>query len=47
MTPDQAGSIALFEGLGFRREALLAGHVRARDGIAHDLLILARPIPTG
>lgn len=47
MTPDQAGSIALFEGLGFTREALLAGHVRGSDGIAHDLLVLARTIPTG
>jgi RimJ/RimL family protein N-acetyltransferase len=41
MTPDQAGSIALFESLGFREEALLKGQVRGRDGIAHDLAILA------
>jgi len=47
MTPDQAGSIALFEGLGFAREALLTGHVRASDGVAHDLLVLARATPTG
>ena len=47
MTPDQAGSIALFEGLDFRREALLTGHVRGSDGTAHDLLMLARTIPRG
>jgi len=45
MTPDQAGSIALFEGLGFRREARLADHVRASDGATHDLLVLARAVP--
>lgn len=47
MTPDQAGSIALFEGLGFRREAVLAAHVRASDRVMHDLLVLAKPMPTG
>ncbi|MGP7796376.1 GNAT family N-acetyltransferase [Sphingomonas sp. CLY1604] len=47
MTPDQVGSIALFEGLGFAREACLAGHVRASDGIAHDLIVLARTMPGG
>ena len=41
MTPDQAGSVALFESLGFRAEALLRDHVRGRDGVAHDLAILA------
>ena len=45
MTPDQAGSIALFEGLGFRCEATLTGQVRASDGIVHDLLVLARAMP--
>jgi len=45
MTVDQAASIALFEGLNFRREATLADHVRASDGIAHDLLVLARAMP--
>ena len=42
MTPDQAASIALFERLGFTREALLADHVRGSDGAAHDLIVLAR-----
>jgi RimJ/RimL family protein N-acetyltransferase len=41
MTPDQAGSVALFESLGFRAEALLRDHVRGRDGVAHDLAILS------
>ena len=46
MTPDQAASIALFEGLGFAREATLAGHVRGSDGVAHDLIVLARAMPS-
>ena len=41
MTPDQAGSVALFESLGFRAEALLRDHVRDREGVSHDLAILS------
>jgi len=41
MTPDQAGSVALFEGLGFRAEALLRDEVRDRAGRPHDLAILS------
>ena len=41
MTTDQAGSIALFESLGFRAEAMLKDQVRGRDGVAHDLAILS------
>lgn len=41
MTPDQTGSIALFESLGFRAEALLKNHVRGTDGALHDLAILS------
>lgn len=41
MTPDQKGSIELFETLGFRGEALLRDQVRDREGRAHDLMILA------
>ena len=41
MTPDQHGSVALFESLGFRSEALLKRQVRDGDGCAHDLAILA------
>jgi RimJ/RimL family protein N-acetyltransferase len=47
MTPDATTSVALFERLGFTQEARLAGHVRASDGVAHDLLVLARPTPFG
>ncbi|KQS01331.1 acetyltransferase [Sphingomonas sp. Leaf357] len=41
MTPDQIGSVMLFESLGFRAEALLKDHVRDRGGKPHDLAILA------
>lgn len=41
MTPDQTGSVALFESLGFRAEALLKDQVRGRDGQPHDVAILS------
>lgn len=41
MTPDQLGSVMLFESLGFRAEALLKHHVRDRAGTPHDLTILS------
>ncbi|MBY0583585.1 MAG: GNAT family N-acetyltransferase [Sphingomonas sp.] len=41
MTPDQTGSVALFESLGFRGEAMLRDHVRDRAGQMHDLVILS------
>ena len=41
MTPDQAGSITLFEESGFRAEALLRGQVRDAEGGLHDLAVLA------
>ena len=41
MTSDQSGSVALFESLGFRAEALLKDQVRGRDGRPHDLAILS------
>lgn len=41
MTPDQTGSVALFESLGFRGEAMLRDHVRDRSGQFHDLVILS------
>ena len=44
MTPDQIGSVMLFESLGFRAEALLKNHVRDRAGKAHDLTILAHDV---
>ena len=44
MTPDQIGSVMLFESLGFRAEALLKDHVRDRDGKTHDLAVLAHDV---
>ncbi|MEG3149698.1 GNAT family N-acetyltransferase [Sphingomonas sp. ZT3P38] len=44
MTPDQIGSVMLFESLGFRAEALLKDHVRDADGRTHDLAILAHDV---
>ena len=41
MTVDQTGSIALFEGVGFRAEAMLKDQVRGADGRAHDVAILS------
>lgn len=44
MTTDQRGAIAMFESMGFRAEALLAGHVRGRDGIKHDVVVLSHDV---
>jgi L-amino acid N-acyltransferase YncA len=44
MTTDQAGAIAVFEGMGFRTEALLRDHVKDREGRKHDLLIMAHDV---
>ena len=44
MTPDQLGSVMLFESLGFRAEALLKDHVRDRAGNAYDLAILSHDV---
>ncbi|HEX4694555.1 GNAT family N-acetyltransferase [Sphingomonas sp.] len=41
MTVDQAASIALFEGVGFRAEAMLKDQVRGADGQSHDIAILS------
>lgn len=45
MTPDQIGSVMLFESLGFRAEALLKGQVRDQSGTPHDLTILSHDMP--
>ncbi|MEN2787604.1 GNAT family N-acetyltransferase [Sphingomonas qilianensis] len=42
MTPDQVGSVMLFESLGFRAEGLLKQHVRDRGGKTHDVAVLSR-----
>jgi L-amino acid N-acyltransferase YncA len=44
MTLDQKGAIAVFEGLGFRPEALLRDHVKDRAGQKHDLLMLSHEV---
>lgn len=44
MTLDQKGAISVFEGLGFRPEALLRDHVRDHEGEKHDLLILSHEV---
>jgi L-amino acid N-acyltransferase YncA len=44
MTVDQSGAIALFEGLGFRAEALLHDHVRDRQGRKHDIVLLGHNV---
>lgn len=44
MTTDQRGAIALFEGAGFRGEALLRDQVQDRAGNRHDIAILSLDI---
>jgi RimJ/RimL family protein N-acetyltransferase len=44
MTVDQVSAIALFEGMGFRGEALLREHVRDRDGNKHDIVVLGHNV---
>jgi L-amino acid N-acyltransferase YncA len=44
MTLDQKGAIMVFEGMGFRPEALLRDHVKDREGVKHDLLVLSRDV---
>ena len=44
MTVDQKGAIAVFEGMGFRPEALLRDHVKDRERKKHDLLVLSHDV---
>lgn len=44
MTVDQRAAIAIFEDLGFRAEALLAGQVADREGRLHDLVLLSHDV---
>jgi RimJ/RimL family protein N-acetyltransferase len=46
MTADQLGAIAVFETMGYRAEALLRNHVKDRDGVKHDLVILSLDVAT-
>lgn len=44
MTVDQRAAIAVFEDLGFKAEALLAGHVKDHAGQVHDLVLLSHNV---
>lgn len=44
MTADQQAAIAVFEGMGFKPEALLRDHVRDNDGQKHDIVILSHDV---
>ena len=44
MTVDQRAAIALFEGLGFKAEALLRDQVRDAEGQTHDIVVLGHNI---
>jgi L-amino acid N-acyltransferase YncA len=44
MTVDQKGAISVFQGMGFKPEALLRDHVKDREGRKYDLLILAHEV---
>ena len=41
---DQDAAVALFTDLGFAPEALLADHIRDRNGHLHDLMLLAHDV---
>jgi L-amino acid N-acyltransferase YncA len=41
---EQEGAVTMFQSLGFRAEALLRDHIRARDGQTRDLILLAHPV---
>jgi GNAT superfamily N-acetyltransferase len=44
MTVDQTGAISIFEGLGFKAEALLRDHVRDAAGRKHDIVVLGHNV---
>jgi RimJ/RimL family protein N-acetyltransferase len=44
MTVDQRAAIALFEGLGFKAEALLRDHVKDVNGQKHDIVVLGHNV---
>jgi L-amino acid N-acyltransferase YncA len=47
MTTDQEAGIAIFEGLGFKAEALLSKYVKDRAGKAHDIVVLSHNVQEG
>lgn len=44
MTVDQVVAIAIFEGLGFKAQALLHDHVRDLNGSKHDIVVLGHNV---
>jgi len=44
MTVDQIGAIAIFEGFGFKAEALLRDHVQDLAGKKHDIVVLGHNV---
>lgn len=44
MTVDQTGAIAIFEGLGFKAEALLREQVKNKAGKSHDIVVLGHDV---
>ena len=44
MTVDQSGAIAIFEGLGFKAEALLRDHVKDKAGKKHHIVVLGHNV---
>ena len=44
MTVDQQGAIAMFEGLGFKAEALLRDHVKDKSGQKYDIVVLGHEV---
>ena len=44
MTVDQTGAIAIFEGMGFKAEALLRDHVKDKAGNKHDIVVLGHNV---
>jgi len=44
MTLDQDAAIAVFEELGFKREAMFRDYVKDREGKKHDLLIMSHDV---
>jgi ribosomal protein S18 acetylase RimI-like enzyme len=41
---DQEGAVGMFGALGFEAEGFLRDHVRDRDGVLRDLVMLAHPV---
>lgn len=44
MTLDQDAAIAVFEEMGFKREAMFCDHVKDADGKKHDLLVMSNDV---